>query len=351
MQPVEKPVTTNRVRIKSVRYFTNPQIARVITTAIVVHNLPTNFLNYKWIRAAFMMASGEESVTMPVYRTAEKYEEEFFQQMKSNLQQHWERDGIVRFQDVGGRRVPQLRQPPLLSVSFDISTTRTKTGLASISTRASWLDVNWELQTVCLGIDAFDLQDPEEEENPAVTAHTGRNIARFVFQLLKDYGLVDELKVYSDGCLSNVICAATVDNAANELNAAGTCMGVKVVNDTCHTLALIMKGGLKVRTQRRKVCEAHSFVSRAMLALMMIHGGFVGVSADLPPTPAHGPLLFLCSQALLPRQPRSPSSSRPSSTSWARRRSTARRAMVSQQPSRSRRRPACRTRAGSSPAP
>jgi hypothetical protein len=192
VKPVPRPAS-QMVFVKSTRYFTAVQIARVFTAALVIHNVAANFATALWMTVVFLMVSGSSAWTPPCAETIQKYETEFYDQMKGNLKKRWVADGVVRYKQVDGRQVPVLRQPPLLSVSFDISTTRTSTGLASISTRVSWLDCNWELQAVCLGIDAFQLQDPDEEEDAAVTTHTGRNIAKFVLALAQKLFLKDKL--------------------------------------------------------------------------------------------------------------------------------------------------------------
>jgi hypothetical protein len=77
-----------------------------------------------------------------------------------------------------------------------------------------------------------------------------------VFELGQWYGLIDADRQYQDKALAKVFCGATVDNAANEINAAGERMGVLTVPDAPHTLALIVRGGIKRSVKKARWAHA-----------------------------------------------------------------------------------------------
>lgn len=166
-EPKAQPV---EVAEKSVRYFTNEQITNVFVAALVIHNLAANIARAGLLTAVFLMLSGSRPWTPPAASTIERIERSFFTQLKNTIIGRWKNDGVLSIKEVGGRQVPRLRWPPLLSVTFDISTTKTSTGLSSISVRATWLDKNWKRQMVCLGVRAFKLKDKEVCSAPIAAA-------------------------------------------------------------------------------------------------------------------------------------------------------------------------------------
>jgi hypothetical protein len=123
---------------------------------MVLHNMAANFARARYFCAMSLMVSGSTPWKPPPAATIVKTEAMFFSQLKETIVRRWVADGVLMMKNSGGRQVPVLRWPPLLSITFDISTTKTSTGLSSISIRTTWLNKNWKRQMVSLGVQAVE---------------------------------------------------------------------------------------------------------------------------------------------------------------------------------------------------
>ena len=276
--------------------FTLPALQRLLCASLLLISQSQTLMNGPYCRLALgaigglaTTSSGHAKLSSaalvwspPDRRTSHNFEKEWLKAARDGIRNALVRDKILPGDPLES---PVASHAPLGSIGFDGSSTKVD-GYAAFSLNFYWLcPLTCARKRANVAVEKFAVSsgDGNAQTSSSSVSQTASNIAAWVTQQLKKFGVVPESHIGTD--LSKYVYAACTDNASAEVCAVVEALNLFHQPCVCHSLELAMKAAADPPVSKQ-VLDAY----KTACADAVISG------ADMPTDPRS--LLILAAQTL-----------------------------------------------------